>query len=97
MGMTGSGSGLNGQTPRCSHFVTVPSAEPGSPECARCLALGLSWARLLACLTCGGVACSDDSPGGHAREHYEETDHPVAAALGADSPWRWCYVHERTV
>jgi hypothetical protein len=43
------------------------------------------------------VACSDDSPGAHAREHYHETDHPVVAALPPETPWRWCYVDERAV
>ena len=33
----------------------------------------------MVCLTCGWVTCSDDSPNQHARAHYEETDHPVAA------------------
>ncbi|MGW2214114.1 UBP-type zinc finger domain-containing protein [Nonomuraea sp. NPDC001684] len=69
----------------------------GPPECKECLALGQTWTRLLACLTCGWIACSDDSQGGHAKAHYQETDHPVAAALGPRSTWRWCYVHRRTV
>ncbi len=95
--MTAHAGGLNGQAPRCTHFAMTPSAEPGSPECAECLDLGLGWEGLLACLTCGWVACSDSSPGCHARAHYEESDHPVAVALGAEPPWRWCYVHGRAV
>ncbi|WP_416348914.1 UBP-type zinc finger domain-containing protein [Microbispora triticiradicis] len=51
----------------------------------------------MSCTTCGWVACSDDSPGGHARAHYEETDHPVVAALVSEPPWRWCYVHGRAL
>jgi Zn-finger in ubiquitin-hydrolases and other protein len=51
---------------------------------------------LLACLTCGWVACSDDVPG-HARAHYEETDHPVARSLDRVSGWTWCYVHQRRI
>jgi CPA2 family monovalent cation:H+ antiporter-2 len=88
---------LNGQAPRCEHFGMSAGAEHGAPECLGCLGLGLTWTRLLSCLTCGWVACSDDSPGGHAREHYRETDHPVVEALEPDSAWRWCYVHGRTV
>jgi uncharacterized UBP type Zn finger protein len=87
---------LNGQARRCEHVISS-GAEHGLPRCVECLALGLSWTRLLVCLTCGWVACSDDSPGGHAREHYRETDHPVVAALAPETAWRWCYVHERTV
>jgi uncharacterized UBP type Zn finger protein len=89
--------GLNGRTPRCDHVNMVPSAEPGPPECTQCLTLGLRWVRLLACLTCGLVACSNDSPGGHARAHYEESDHPVAGGLEPEPAWRWCYVHGRAV
>ncbi|MEU8196460.1 UBP-type zinc finger domain-containing protein [Microbispora amethystogenes] len=58
---------------------------------------GLTWPQLLSCTPCGWVACSDDSPGGHARAHYEETDHPVVAALVSEPPWRWCYVHGRAL
>ncbi|MEV0391155.1 UBP-type zinc finger domain-containing protein [Nonomuraea sp. NPDC050643] len=88
---------LNGQAPRCEHVDISPVAQQGLPQCAGCLVLGLAWTRLLACLTCGWVACSDDSPGTHAREHYRETDHPVVAALEPEPAWRWCYVHERPV
>ncbi|MFI9561113.1 UBP-type zinc finger domain-containing protein [Nonomuraea endophytica] len=88
---------LNGQAPWCEHGDTPLGAEHGPPHCAECLVLDLSWTRLLACLTCGRVACSDDSPGRHAREHYRETDHPVVTALEPETSWRWCYVYERTV
>jgi uncharacterized UBP type Zn finger protein len=89
--------GLNGQAPRCTHLDTLSAVAWGPPECAECLVLGSAWTRLLVCLTCGWVACSDDSPGGHARAHYKETDHPLVAALESESSWRWCYVHARTV
>ncbi|MCA2222949.1 UBP-type zinc finger domain-containing protein [Nonomuraea aurantiaca] len=90
-------AGLNGQAPRCDHIDLLPAAEPGLPECKECLAAGRTWTRLLVCLTCGWVACSDDARGGHAKAHYQETDHPVVAALDPGSTWRWCYVHRRTV
>lgn len=86
---------LNGQTAYCDHLEPVPAAEHGPPRCERCLVLGLTWTSLWACLTCGWVACSDESPGGHARKHYEETDHAVVGALDGDTAWRWCYVHGR--
>jgi uncharacterized UBP type Zn finger protein len=88
---------LNGQAPRCDHVDQLPRVEHAPPECQECLSLGQAWTGLLVCLTCGWVACSDDSPGAHARAHYQETDHPVAAALGPGPEWRWCYVHERAV
>lgn len=90
-------SGSNGQSPRCHHLDLLTNAERGAPECRQCLAAGLTWARLLVCLTCGWVACSDDSPGSHAREHYRETDHPVVVALDPETTWRWCYVHGQAV
>ncbi|GAA4513126.1 UBP-type zinc finger domain-containing protein [Nonomuraea ferruginea] len=89
--------GLNGQIPRCEHIDRCPVVEHGPPECRACLALGQSWTWLLVCLSCGWVACSDDSRGGHAKAHYQETDHPVVAALEPSSTWRWCYVHRRNV
>ncbi|WP_336207253.1 UBP-type zinc finger domain-containing protein [Nonomuraea sp. LPB2021202275-12-8] len=96
-GMETARAGLNGQAPRCEHLGMSPSVERGPPECAGCLALGLHWKRLLTCLSCGWVACSDDSPGGHAKEHYRETDHPVVGALEPEQAWRWCYIHGRAV
>ncbi|WP_188195715.1 UBP-type zinc finger domain-containing protein [Nonomuraea sp. SYSU D8015] len=90
-------AGLNGQAPRCDHIDLLPAVEPGKGECQACLVAGQTWTRLLTCLTCGWVACSDDSQGGHAKAHYEETDHPVVADLAPGSIWRWCYVHQRPV
>ena len=52
--------------------------EPLSDCCLGCRAAGGGWVSLMVCLTCGWVACSDDSPGAHALAHYEETDHPLA-------------------
>lgn len=90
-------AGLNGNAPRCDHADLLPAVRHGPPECKECLALGWSWNRLLVCLTCGWVACSEDSQGGHAQAHYQETDHPVVAALEPEVTRRWCYVHRRTV
>jgi uncharacterized UBP type Zn finger protein len=96
-------TGLNGQAPRCDHIDLLsdlsdrPGAASGSPECKQCLATGRTWTRLLLCLTCGWVACSDGPEGGHAKDHYRETDHPVVTTLDPNSTWRWCYVHRRTV
>ncbi|MFG1708011.1 UBP-type zinc finger domain-containing protein [Nonomuraea sp. M3C6] len=56
-----------------------------------------AWTRVLMYLACGWAACSDDSHGGHARAHHQETDHPVVTALEPRSTWRWCYVHRRTL
>jgi hypothetical protein len=90
----GPAAGPNGTAPRCEHLDGLAPVGPRSDACPDCPA---HQGRLLVCLTCGWVACSDDSPGRHARAHYEETDHPVAADLASGVAWRWCYVHQRLV
>ncbi|GAA2645859.1 UBP-type zinc finger domain-containing protein [Nonomuraea recticatena] len=90
-------AGQNGRAPHCDHLDRLSAVRRGPPACEECLALGWAWTRLVVCLTCGWVACSDESPGCHARAHYQETDHPVVTALESEPTWRWCYVHERTV
>lgn len=88
---------LNGSAPRCEHVDDLTPVMPLSTSCRHCEAAGDSWVALLICLSCGWVACSDDSARQHARRHYEETDHPVAGRLAPGSRWRWCYVHHREV
>jgi uncharacterized UBP type Zn finger protein len=90
----------NGKAPRCEHLDGLTPVEPQSDDCDGCRSRRRrndSRAALTVCLTCGWVACSDDSPNQHARAHYEETDHPVAGGLAPGSAWRWCYVHRRLV
>ncbi len=84
----------NGSAPRCEHLDGLQPVTPRSDDCRDCQDRPAS---LVVCLSCGWVACSDDSPNRHARAHYEETDHPLAAALEPGSRWRWCYVHQRPV
>ena len=88
---------LNGSAPRCEHLDRIAPIAPQSRGCQDCRASESPWHALLVCLSCGWVACSDDSPGQHARAHYQETDHPLAAGLEPGSHWRWCYVHQRPV
>jgi hypothetical protein len=91
------GGSLNGPAPRCEHLDAIVPVEPLSGYCHDCQAGGGSWVSFMVCLTCGWVACSDDSPGAHALAHYQETDHPLAGALEPGSKFRWCYVHRRAV
>ncbi len=84
----------NGSAPRCEHLDWLAPIIPQSDGCRAGEDCGTA---LLVCLTCGWVACSDDSPNQHAKAHYEETDHPVARGLAPGSRWRWCYVHRRLV
>lgn len=88
---------LNGSAPRCEHLDALLPVTPQSRTCRQCQTVREEWAGLLVCLTCGWVACSDDSPRRHALAHYEETDHPVASALPPGPARRWCYVHGRAV
>jgi uncharacterized UBP type Zn finger protein len=81
----------------CDHVPLVRSVTPNSQGCLACLSRGGGWFDLYLCLSCGWVACSDDSPGHHARAHYEETDHPVAVRLLERDGPRWCYVHRHEV
>ena len=87
----------NGTAPRCAHLDGLAPVKPQSADCPDCRSRPGRPAALVVCLTCGWVACSDDSPNRHARAHYEETDHPVAAGLAPGSARRWCYVHQRLV
>ena len=87
----------NGTAPRCEHLDGLAPVRPQSDDCRDCRSrqdrqaepCGLPDLRL------GGLL--DDSPNQHARAHYEETDHPVAAGLAPGAAWRWCYVHQRLV
>jgi uncharacterized UBP type Zn finger protein len=88
---------LNGTAPRCEHLDDLAPVAPLSNDCRDCRHRPDRQAHLVVCLTCGWVACSDDSPSQHAKAHYEETDHPVAAGLQSGTTWRWCYVHRRLV
>ena len=88
---------LNGTAPRCEHLDGLVPAGPQSIDCRECQDHPDRQGALVVCLSCGWVACSDDSPNQHAKAHYAETDHPVAAGLGPGPTWRWCYVHQRLV
>jgi uncharacterized UBP type Zn finger protein len=85
-----------GQRP-CGHIPIAHPARLSSLDCRECLKRGDDWVELWRCLSCGWVACSDDSPNQHAKAHYEETDHPVAVPLRVLPSPRWCYVHQRLV
>ena len=88
---------LNGTAPRCQHLEGLAPVQPLSDNCRGCADGPDRPGDLVMCLTCGWVACSNDSPNQHARAHYEETDHPVAAGPQPGTHWRWCYVHKRLV
>jgi uncharacterized membrane protein len=82
----------------CSHLAFIVDAGWQSPIfCEECLVAGTGWSSLRVCLSCGHVGCVEGSSGGHAAQHYAETDHPIAAAIGSHPATRWCYPHGRLV
>jgi uncharacterized UBP type Zn finger protein len=82
--------------PRCSHVheIGLSLATSASQSCDECLERGDSWVSLRQCMTCGHVACSDESPHRHAERHYHATGHPVARSLEPGEHWFWCYVDQ---
>jgi hypothetical protein len=88
---------LNGSVPRGEHPDGLPRVKPRSDYCQDCHPLAYRRAALLVCRSCDWVMCSDDSPGQHARAHYQETGHRLAVRLESGSPWRLCYIHQRPV
>ena len=75
---------------------TVASEGGGRAFCEVCLIYDAQNVLLRICLSCGHVGCAEGSPSDHAAAHYAETDHPVAAAIGATAHY-WSYPDERTV
>ncbi len=83
-------------TGSCEHLTDV--GEPVPPEalgeCPSCVAEGLTWVHLRACLACGAVGCCDSSVGAHANKHFEQSAHPVMRSIEPGEAWRWCFVDE---
>jgi uncharacterized UBP type Zn finger protein len=80
---------------KCQHAAgTSDQIKPNSGGCEECERSHRNdWVALRLCLTCGHVGCCDSSPGMHATNHFQKTNHPVMIAL-PNRQWRWCYVHE---
>jgi Na+/H+ antiporter len=80
--------------PRCRHLRDAPATVTSrSAGCEDCLAEGRSdWVHLRACLSCGHTGCCDSSPQRHARQHYEQSEHPVMRSAEPGETWRWCFV-----
>ena len=82
---------------RCAHLEDIESpVEPRTRECTECSEHGVDWVQLRWCLTCGHVACCDDTPGQHATGHFHETGHEVMASIEPGATWAYCYVDEVT-
>ncbi len=79
----------------CAHLDEVdPSPTPRHGECEACVELKQDPVQLRFCLICGHVGCCDDTPGQHAREHYEATGHALIATLERGDDWAYCYLDD---
>lgn len=79
------------------HESTKSTPVEGFAFCEECLASAADRVTLRICLSCGHVGCAEGSPSDHAAEHYAETDHPIAAAVGSTPGSRWCYPDDRSL
>jgi uncharacterized UBP type Zn finger protein len=59
--------------------------------CVDCVRTGRRWVHLRTCQTCGETRCCDNSPGRHARQHAQTTDHPVISSAEPGERWIYCY------
>ncbi len=80
----------------CSHLDTVTVVDLPSPVegCEECLELGMQWAHLRMCQSCGHIGCCDDSPGRHATAHHADSGHPIIRSAQPGEDWSFCYVDE---
>ena len=83
-------------SPACTHLdqVEVLELPAASDGCEDCLRTGGRWLHLRICLTCGHVACCDDSPSRHASAHHHASGHPIIRSLEPGEDWSWCYDDE---
>jgi uncharacterized UBP type Zn finger protein len=80
---------------QCQHVAEIKDVEPGTPNgCEDCLRLGTEWVHLRLCLTCGKVACCNDSPQRHSLRHFLDSNHPMIQSWEPDEDWMWCYPDE---
>jgi hypothetical protein len=80
---------------QCTHLGEIKDVAPDSSEgCTDCLKIGGYWVHLRMCMTCGHVACCDDSPNRHATAHHHASGHPIIRSLEPGEDWYWCYPDE---
>ncbi|MQA17745.1 MAG: hypothetical protein GEV09_27875 [Pseudonocardiaceae bacterium] len=76
----------------CSHLDQIRETETDVDVCRQCQETGDDWVQLRMCLTCGHVACCEDSPHRHATAHFHDSDHPLIGSLEPGEAWRYCYL-----
>lgn len=75
----------------CSHTDQIKVTETETNVCPQCAEQGDSWVHLRMCLVCGQVGCCDSSKNKHARQHFQETGHPLIRSIEERETWRYCY------
>lgn len=86
---------MPGEKKQCTHYSFARTDVPRTPEgCRECLRIGSSWVHLRLCLTCGEVACCNESPNRHASKHAAKEGHPLARSFEPGEDWVWCYRDE---
>ena len=79
----------------CVHQDEIVDVTPDSANiCAECVALGDDWVHLRICMTCGHVACCDNSKNRHARRHFHATQHPIIQSYEPGEGWRYCWIDD---
>ncbi|MEM7091771.1 MAG: low temperature requirement protein A [Actinomycetota bacterium] len=81
----------------CDHLLATdpaPRPAPADAVCDGCVANGTDPVQLRWCLICGHVGCCDDTPGTHARAHFEETGHAMIGSLERGATWAYCYLDD---
>ena len=78
----------------CGHLDQIKITRVTKDFCEDCVKTGSDWMHLRMCLTCGHVACCDQSPNKHATAHFHHTRHPLIRSAEPGENWTWCYVDE---
>lgn len=78
----------------CTHLDLIRVTLPTKHVCEDCVKIGATWVHLRMCLTCGHVACCDDSPNRHATAHFRATRHPLVRSIEPGETWTWCYADD---
>lgn len=78
----------------CGHLDQIKITRVTKDVCEDCIKTGSEWMHLRMCLTCGHVACCDQSPNKHATAHFQATQHPLIRSAEPGENWTWCYVDE---
>lgn len=72
-----------------------PTVPPSGTGCVECLASPDGWwVHLRRCTQCGHIGCCDSSPSQHARQHAQDTGHPVIRSFEPGEVWFWNYADE---